>query len=56
MRKGYEYEREQVVAEAAVYLGFDKVSDAFAQRMKTILRLAIRQGELYRNGAYVGKF
>ena len=49
------YEREHVVAEAARYLGFDKVSGAFAQRMKSIFRIAIRRGEIYRDGAYVGK-
>ncbi len=56
IRKGYEYQRSHVVENLAVYLGYDKVSDAFDQRMKTIFRLAIRRGELYRNGAYVGKF
>ena len=33
----------------------DKVSDAFAERMKTIFRIAIRRSELYRNGNFVGK-
>lgn len=56
IRKGYEYQRGHAVENLAVHLGYDKVSDAFAQRMKTIFLLAIRRGELYRNGAYVGKF
>lgn len=55
IRKGYEYEREHLTVEAAVYLGFDKVSDAFAEKMKVIFRLAIRRGQIYRNGRYVGK-
>jgi len=55
IRKGYEYQREHVIELAANYLGYDKVSDAFAKRMKAIFRLAIRRGELYRNGIYVGK-
>jgi len=55
IRKGYEYQREHVVEQAAVYLGYDKVSDAFAERMKAIFRIAIRRGLLYRNGVYVGK-
>jgi type I restriction enzyme S subunit len=55
IRKGYEYEREHLTTEAAAYLGFDKVSDAFAEKMKTVFRLAIRRGQLYRNGRYVGK-
>ncbi len=56
IRKGYEYQRGHAVENLAVYLGYDKISDAFAQRMKTIFRLAIRRGEFYRNGAYIGKF
>ena len=55
IRNGYEYERSQVVNDAATYLGFEKVSDAFTERMKTIFRTAIRRGDLYRNGNYVGK-
>lgn len=55
IRKGYEYERGEVVAEAAGYLGFDNVSNAFAERIKTVFRKAIRRGDIYRNGIYVGK-
>lgn len=47
--------RKKAEAEAAAYLGFDKVSDAFAEKMKTVFRLAIRRGQLYRNGSFVGK-
>ena len=54
-RKGYEYERGHVVAMATEYLGFDKVSDAVSERMKTVFRLAIRRGEFYGNGIYIGK-
>jgi hypothetical protein len=54
-RKGSKYEREYVATEVAAYLGLDKVSDAFAEKMKTVFRLAIRRGQLYRNGKYVGK-
>lgn len=55
IRKGYEYEREYVATQAAAYLGFDNISEAFAARMKTIFNMAIRRDELYRNGVYVGK-
>ena len=55
IRRGYEYEREHLATEAAAYLGFDKVSFAFTEKMKSIFRKAIRRGELYRNGGYVGK-
>jgi len=55
MRNGYEYQRDYLMAETAIYLGFNKISDSFAERMKAIFRLAIRRGQIYRNGVYVGK-
>ena len=54
-KKGWEYPRDYLVDEAAQHLGFGKPSDAFKDRMKSIFRIAIRQGLLYRNGSYVGK-
>ncbi len=54
-RKGWEYPREHIVDEAAKYLGFDKPSDAFKDRLKSVFRKAIREGVLYRNGSFVGK-
>ncbi len=44
-----------MVEQAADYLGYDKVSDAFVERMKAVFRTTIRRGLLYRNGVYVGK-
>ncbi|MBC8394338.1 MAG: restriction endonuclease subunit S [Deltaproteobacteria bacterium] len=54
-RKGWEYQREHLVDEAASYLGFEKASDAFKDRMKSVFRIALRQKALYRNGQFVGK-
>ena len=54
-KKGWEYPRDFLVDEAAQYLGFGKPSDAFKDRMKSIFRVAIRRGLVYRNGSYVGK-
>jgi hypothetical protein len=55
IKKGYEYQRDALVDEVSTYLGFDKVSDAFAVRMKSIFRKAIRRKLLYISGAYLGK-
>ncbi len=55
IQSGYEYPRDFLINELAKNLGFDRVSQALAVRMKTIFRMAIRQGLLYRNGSYVGK-
>jgi hypothetical protein len=55
IRKGYEYTREHVAEMVAEYLGFDMVSDAFTEKMKSVFRLALRRNGLYRNGIYVGK-
>ena len=53
--KKYLYQRDSLVDEVAQYLGFDRVSDAFKERMKSTFRKAIQQGLLYRDGNYVGK-
>jgi hypothetical protein len=54
-RKGWEYPRDILVEDTASYIGFDKVSEAFKERMKSVFRKAIRRNTLYRNGAYLGK-
>ena len=54
-RKGWEYQRQHLVEKSAKYLGFDKASDAFKERMKSVFRKATRQKALYRKGAYFGK-
>jgi len=55
IQSGYEYPRDYLINEVARYLGFGRISDAFSERMKTIFRVVVRRGQLYRNGSYVGK-
>jgi len=54
-KKGWEYPRDDLVGDAAKYLGFGKPSDAFKDRLKSVFRKAVREGILYRSGSYVGK-
>ena len=55
IKKGYEYRRDSLINKVAEYLGFDKVSDAFAEKMKSVFHKAIRRELLYRDGAFIGK-
>lgn len=54
-KNGWEFPREHLIDAVASYLGFDKASDAFNDRMKYVFRIALRQKMLYRKGQYVGK-
>jgi len=55
VKRGYEYQRNHVVGEVAEYLGFDRVSSAFLDRMKSVFRMAIRRGQIHRDGGHTGK-
>ena len=54
MRKGTNYEREDVIHALARYLGFARVTDTSRDAIKSAINSAIRQGILGYEGAWCG--
>jgi hypothetical protein len=53
MAKDREYDREEVLYNLALYLGYSNVTDAMRERMKAIFNMAIRRGSLGKRGKWV---
>jgi len=53
MRKGYEYDRDEVTKAIAAYLGFSTASQSISTRMKSIYNSAIRRGMIEGKGQIV---
>jgi len=53
MRKGTNYERDDVIHTLARYLGFSRVTDTSRDAIKSAINSAIRQGVLAYEGSVV---
>jgi hypothetical protein len=55
MRRGYDYERDEVVRLVSEYLGFTYPTRSIHEQMKSVFNSAIRQGSLEYRGSTVSR-